>query len=334
VDPHLLAEAEAAVEYLLPRFGAPIARRLVELPHGRLHLLEAGDGPSVLLLHGGFGGAGNWYRTLGPLARRFRVLAPDRPGFGLSAPDPRDHLAWLDGLLAALGVRRVALVGHAGGGALALAYAQARRESVAALALSDLPLAAPGAPAAMNTAPPSPPAHDASGRAPGLGGRGGRLPPGLGSRAGGARPPELRSRGDRPSAGRATLRPRRVETWYASLAARFDDRRLLAPEYLYYLWCLARLRPEQDQRPPGVIAPGPVPIPGPGERTWPTVPTLLLWGRGNRWAGAPVARQLHQRIPDAWLRVIEHSKGIPNLEQPGEFNYAALNFLAAHLPRG
>ncbi len=295
MDTTLLAEADAAVDRLLPRFGVPIERRVVEGPSGRLHLLAAGDGPPVALLHGGFGGAGNWYRTLGSLARRFRVLAPDRPGFGLSDPPAPDDLSWLDELLTALDLRRVALVGHAGGGALALAYAQARPGAVTALALSDVPLTAP--------------ATDSDIRA-------------------------RRSPTHPPAPGRRGGRPRRVETWYASLAARFDDRRLLAPEYLYYLWCLARLRPEQDQRPPGEVAPGPVALPGPGERTWPTVPTLLIWGRSNRWTAVALARQLHQRIPDAGLRVIEHSKGIPNLEQPGEFNFAVLNFLATHLHSG
>jgi pimeloyl-ACP methyl ester carboxylesterase len=57
------------------------------------------------------------------------------------------------------------------------------------------------------------------------------------------------------------------------------------------------------------------------------VPTLLVWGRGNRWSGVPLARRLQQRIPDAALRVIEHSKGVPQLEQPGEYNHAVLSFL-------
>jgi pimeloyl-ACP methyl ester carboxylesterase len=286
VDPERLAEADAAMERLLPRFGVPVARGVVETAGAATHYLESGAGPAVVLLHGGFGGAGNWHRTLGPLARRFRVLAPDRPGHGLThSPADTDPVAWLDAFLAALGMARVALVGHASGAAVSLAYAQARPVAVRALALSDLALTNPESP------------------------------------------------GPSPTAGERQVgrRPRRVESWYASLAARFDDRRLLAPEYLYYLWCLAQLRLEQDQRPPGNLAPGPVPLPAPGERTWPARPSLLIWGRGNRWTGVPLARQLHQRIPDAWLRVVEHSKGIPNLEQPSDFNYAAINFLATHV---
>ena len=162
VDPARLAEADAAVDRLLPRFGVPVARRVAETPHGRVHLLEAGDGPAVVLVHGGFGGAGNWYRTLGPLARRFRVLAPDRPGYGLSDA-ALDTLEWLEDLLAALDVRRAALVGHAGGGALALAYARRRPGAVTALALSDVPLALAG--------PPKPREKRHTALAPALGGR-------------------------------------------------------------------------------------------------------------------------------------------------------------------
>ena len=55
----------------------------------RLHHLEAGSGDVVVLLHGGTGGGANWFRMIGPLSQRFRVLAPDLPGFGLSDPiDP------------------------------------------------------------------------------------------------------------------------------------------------------------------------------------------------------------------------------------------------------
>ena len=66
----------------------------------RIHHLEAGSGSPVVLLHGGTGGGANWFRMIGPLSDRFRVLAPDLPGFGLSdpidvvtpLPDPRRQL--------------------------------------------------------------------------------------------------------------------------------------------------------------------------------------------------------------------------------------------------
>lgn len=50
--------------------------------------LEAGRGDPVVLLHGGEFGADartGWERTIGPLAQRYRVLAPDMLGFGGSA---------------------------------------------------------------------------------------------------------------------------------------------------------------------------------------------------------------------------------------------------------
>lgn len=50
--------------------------------------LEAGDGDPVVLLHGGEFGASadlGWERTIGALAERYRVLAPDMLGYGQSA---------------------------------------------------------------------------------------------------------------------------------------------------------------------------------------------------------------------------------------------------------
>lgn len=49
---------------------------------------EAGRGRALVLLHGGSGSWNHWARTIGPLARHFRVLAIDQPGFGGSATPP------------------------------------------------------------------------------------------------------------------------------------------------------------------------------------------------------------------------------------------------------
>lgn len=59
----------------------------------RIHFLEAGAGPTVLLLHGNAVTAEDW-RTSGvmqALARSCRVIAPDRPGYGHSER-PRDRV--------------------------------------------------------------------------------------------------------------------------------------------------------------------------------------------------------------------------------------------------
>ena len=49
-----------------------------------LALAESGDGPPLLLFHGGSGAWNHWIGNLAALSRRFRVLAFDLPGFGLS----------------------------------------------------------------------------------------------------------------------------------------------------------------------------------------------------------------------------------------------------------
>ena len=52
-----------------------------------------GDGPALVLIHGGFGSWRHWVRNIGPLSARFSVWACDLPGLGDSAPAPRPHTA-------------------------------------------------------------------------------------------------------------------------------------------------------------------------------------------------------------------------------------------------
>ncbi len=105
----------------------------LSLPCGRLHYLDEGDGEAVLLVHGN----PTWsyyYRNLVPcLSPKFRVIAPDHLGCGLS-DKPQDfsytlenHIANLADLLAQLNIRRVSMVVHDWGGAIGLGVAAAGR---------------------------------------------------------------------------------------------------------------------------------------------------------------------------------------------------------------
>jgi len=95
-------------------------------------VLTAGDGPPLLFFHGA--GTITGFDALLPLAGRFRVIAPNHPGYGLSADDTsvdsiHDYaLHYLD-LLDQLGLDEFTLVGHSMGGLLAAWFAieQTRR---------------------------------------------------------------------------------------------------------------------------------------------------------------------------------------------------------------
>ena len=52
-----------------------------------------GSGPALVLLHGGYGSWMHWIRNVLPLARQFRVIAPDLPGLGESATPPEPWTA-------------------------------------------------------------------------------------------------------------------------------------------------------------------------------------------------------------------------------------------------
>jgi pimeloyl-ACP methyl ester carboxylesterase len=123
-------QLQLGMTHLLELGSARCESAFTSINGRRLHYLQAGAGPPLVLLHGASGGAANWYRLIGPLAANFRVLAPDLPGFGFSdAIDPRAPLGhqvarvtadWLR----ALGVPRVSVVGTSFGGLVALRLPQ------------------------------------------------------------------------------------------------------------------------------------------------------------------------------------------------------------------
>ena len=105
-----------------------------------LHYLIEGRGPAVILLHGLGGFAESWRHNVPALAKVATVFAVDLPGFGLSSKPPAryrlaDSARALHGFIQALGLGRVALVGHSLGAAVALTYALTHPPRVERLAL-------------------------------------------------------------------------------------------------------------------------------------------------------------------------------------------------------
>jgi pimeloyl-ACP methyl ester carboxylesterase len=96
--------------------------------HGRrLSYVQAGRGPVLLLIHGIAGTLENWRGVIGPLSRRFTVVASDLPGHGQSEPGAGDYslgalASGLRDLLVALGHERATLVGHSLGGGIAMQF--------------------------------------------------------------------------------------------------------------------------------------------------------------------------------------------------------------------
>lgn len=111
-------------------------------PAMRAHLIEAGAGEPLLLLHGGDGEGVNWAPTMAHLQDHARVLAVDRPGFGLSdafdyrGVNIREHAVdFVMSLLDALELDSATLVGSSMGGFFALAATLAHQERVNKLVL-------------------------------------------------------------------------------------------------------------------------------------------------------------------------------------------------------
>ena len=97
---------------------------------------EAGQGQALVLLHGIGGCADSWKHQFETLAKSYRVIAWDAPGYGSSAnldvdrPIARDYAARLAQLLENLGVTSCNLVGHSLGALMAASYARIWPERV------------------------------------------------------------------------------------------------------------------------------------------------------------------------------------------------------------
>jgi haloalkane dehalogenase len=117
-----------------------LPQRDVEIEGFNVHLVEAGTGFPVLLVHGSPTSSILFRHQIATLSNSFRVIAPDLLGFGQSAVPAggtsfREQAKVLRGLLDHLRLERYALLGHDWGGPIAMASAIQRPEQVSQLVL-------------------------------------------------------------------------------------------------------------------------------------------------------------------------------------------------------
>jgi pimeloyl-ACP methyl ester carboxylesterase len=287
--------------------GTPVRSRHLEVGGGdRVHLLEHGAGPPVVVLHG----SGNPAGFLLPLLRELhgvRAIAPDRPGVGLSDPIglPRDRfretaVGWLDRLLDTLELDSSTLLGHSGGGLWALWYALANPDRVRRLVLL-------GVPTLPGTRCPLPLRVACT---PGLGRLVARLAP--------PSPTSMLRFAKHVAREQESLahHPDLVDLLVAAArdpvtdrAARAELRTLISP--------LALLSPSGFRRRARVH---------PDELRRLTMPTLVVWGERDPVGTIPVARAITGLIPQARLEVLPTGHG-PWLGQPTRTATAVLDFM-------
>jgi pimeloyl-ACP methyl ester carboxylesterase len=268
-------------------------------PGRRVHVIEAGDGRPLVLLHG----SGPTALQFLPLLERLigvRAIAVDRPGFGLSDPSERPPEAYreaavdsLTTILDGLGLAETALLGNSMGGTWALWYALAHPDRVTTLVLLGAPPLLPG------THVPPPMLAVAT--------------PTVGP------PPQM------PPPSRDTVVQSMSVMGEADTIVNYTDHieALVAAgnDTLASRTSLAELR--------AAISPTgwqPALAVRPEELQELTVPTLLIWGDHDPLGGADVARMTAATIPHAQLEVLSAGHG-PWLGHPDRVAAMVSDFL-------
>lgn len=275
---------------------AGLATRQVRVDGLRLTYLDGDDGEPLVLLHGFAADKDHWVRVARPLRGRYRIIAPDLPGFGESElPPDGDYsvaaqIGRVGAFVDALGLASFHLGGSSMGGNIAALYAAAHPQRVRSLWLL--------APAGADGAAPSEMVR--------LLREGGPHPliPDRAEDFGDVlefvftRPPFLPGAVRRHLGERAAARaPLLQEIFYEHLldeAGREHFRTPLAP-------AVAGL----------------------------AVPTLVVWGDRDRVLHVSGAEMLGELLPDARVVVLPGVGHLPMLERPAE---AAEIFLAFQVP--
>ena len=130
-------EIRSAAEFARMTRGALAAAGFARHEVDGTVYFTAGEGDTLVLVHGVNDHAGSWFLVAPVLARNYRVIIPDLPGHGESDPKdgPLPISMMLEKLSAVIGDERVTLVGNSMGGWLSMLYTLAHPDRVSRLIL-------------------------------------------------------------------------------------------------------------------------------------------------------------------------------------------------------
>ncbi|MEM7129615.1 MAG: alpha/beta hydrolase [Chloroflexota bacterium] len=114
-----------------------VVQDFLNVDDSRLYYEIAGDGEPVIFLHGGFVDSRMWDEQFDLFASRYRVIRYDQRRYGQSEGSSRPYARHQDlyELMRHLQIKNAHLVGHSGGGALALDFALVYPQMVSTLVL-------------------------------------------------------------------------------------------------------------------------------------------------------------------------------------------------------
>lgn len=133
------------------REAYPFKRRMAVIDGVRMHFVDDGDGPTVLMVHGNPTWSFLWRKVIERLLPKgFRCVAPDLVGLGLS-DKPRSvrahtldmHVETVRKLVQALDLRDVTIVGQDWGGPIVTGMAAREPERVRAMVFANTQVLAP-----------------------------------------------------------------------------------------------------------------------------------------------------------------------------------------------
>jgi pimeloyl-ACP methyl ester carboxylesterase len=281
----------------LDLMGVGIAERFIDAGGVRTRVLEAGDGPPLLLLHGTGGHAETYCRNLGSLSKHLHVHAVDLVGHGLSDRPQIDYTlddfaAHVIGLLDALGIERTHLSGESLGAMVAAWTAIRNPERVDKVVMNTGTLARP----------------DANGQA--------QLED-LEKRTHALREQGVSREGVRHRMNWLVADPARMTEEMVECRLRiYQQPGMLDSVALIMSRVVGMLRGDHGQQ-----------YMAPGVLRGLVRPTLVMWTEDNPGQSTDLARKVSADIPDARFEVLSDCAHWPQFERPDVFNRIHLEFL-------